>query len=143
MFYIYFIYFYFKRPIPRTRVENKNNLGDSEFVFTLIYPNGITAVSRWINNRLNCCNWQRMPLFTKSILELLQRLVLYKTYIHVVQSASHLGFIGKKNWADMFIVCCFPDTNVAGLDNYVALILDLRKSWKTSVWNLNTDAKML
>jgi len=45
--------------------------------------------------------------------------------MHVVQSASHLGFIGKKSCADLFIVCCFPDTNVAGLDNYVALILDL------------------
>jgi len=46
--------------------------------------------------------------------------------IHVVQSSPHLGFIGKKNCPDLFIVFCFPDTNVAGLDNYVALILDLR-----------------
>jgi len=41
--------------------------------------------------------------------------------IDVVQSASHLGFIGKKNCADLFIVRCFLDTNVAGLVNYVAL----------------------
>jgi len=46
--------------------------------------------------------------------------------IHVVQSASHLGFIGKKHCADLFIAGYFPDTNVVGLDNYVALILDLR-----------------
>ena len=45
--------------------------------------------------------------------------------IHVVQSTPHLGFIEKKNCADLFIVCYFPDTNVAGLDNYVALKLDL------------------
>ena len=46
--------------------------------------------------------------------------------IHVVQGASNIGFIGKKNCVDLFIVCCFPDTNVAGLFNYLALILDLR-----------------
>ena len=39
----------------------------------------------------------------------------------VVQSTPHLGFIRKKNCADLFSVFCFPDTNVAGLDNYVAL----------------------
>jgi len=27
---------------------------------------------------------------------------------------------------DLFIVCCVSNTNVAGLDNYVALKLDLR-----------------
>ena len=79
MFYIYFMYCYFKRLIPRTGVHNKNNPGKSECMFNLIYPNGITTGSRWINNRLNCCNWQRIAFFTKSILELLQRLVLYKT----------------------------------------------------------------
>jgi len=41
--------------------------------------------------------------------------------IHVAQSAYH---------SDLFIVCCFPDTNVAGLDNYVALKVDL----PTSAW---------
>jgi len=46
--------------------------------------------------------------------------------IHVVQSASHLGIIRKKNCTDLFIVFCFLDTNVGGLDNYVALKLDLR-----------------
>ena len=46
--------------------------------------------------------------------------------IHVAQSASHLGFIGKKKCADLFIAGCFPDTNVAGLDTNVALILELR-----------------
>jgi len=50
---------------------------------------------------------------------------VHNVSIHVVQSASHMGFIGKKNCADLFIVCCFPDTNVAGLDTYVALIVDL------------------
>jgi len=36
MFYIYFIYCYFKGQIPRTGVQNKNNPGESELVFTLI-----------------------------------------------------------------------------------------------------------
>jgi len=119
MFYIYFVHCYFKRPISRTGVQNNNNPGESKFVFTFISPNVITTVSRWINNRLNCWNWQRMPLFTKSLLEVFQRLVLYKT-------SARLGFIGKKKCADQFIVCWFPDTNVAGLDTNVALILELR-----------------
>jgi len=38
MFYIYFIYCYFKRPIPKTGVQNKINPGESERVFTPIYP---------------------------------------------------------------------------------------------------------
>jgi len=52
--------------------------------------------------------------------------VVQDVSIHVVQSAPHSGFIRKKNCTDLFIVFCFPDTNVAGLDNYVALKLDLR-----------------
>ena len=129
MFYMYFIFWYFKRPIPRTGAQNKNNPGESECVFTLIYRNGITAVSRWIDNRLNCCNWQCMPLFTKSILELLQRLALYKTSAYT-SSKAHLGFIGKKNCADLFIAGCFPDTNVAGLDNYVNIRPTHGRRWR-------------
>jgi len=70
-----------------------------------------------------------MPLFTKSILEqwaVAASGAVQNVSIHVVKGTSYFGFIGKKNCADMFIVCCFPDTNVAELDNYAALILDLR-----------------
>ena len=52
--------------------------------------------------------------------------VVQDVSINVVQSTPHLSFVGKKNCADLFIVYCFPDTNIAGLDNCVALQLDLR-----------------
>jgi len=60
---------------------------------TLIYTNGITTVSRWINNRLtlNRCNWQGTHFFTKSILELLQRLWLYKTLPNTSSMRSPFG----------------------------------------------------
>jgi len=127
MLYIYFIYCYFKRRILRTGVQNKNNPDKSKCVCTFIYLCGITKVSRWINNRFNWCNWQRMPLFTIPILELLQRLVLYKTSAYTSSKAHPIWALSEKTCADLFIiVCCFPDTNVAGLENYIALKLDLR-----------------
>jgi len=46
MFYFHFMYWYFKRPIPRTGEQNKNNPGESECVLTLIYPNGIPMVNK-------------------------------------------------------------------------------------------------
>ena len=126
MFYIYFIYCYLKRPIPRTGVHNKTNPGESECVFTLIYPNGITA-------------------------SLVENITVYTVAIgnacHSSQSTSSsccsvwcctrrqhtrrpkripYGVYREENCADLLIVCCFSDTNVAGLDNYVALKLDLR-----------------
>jgi len=60
------------------------------------------------------------------ILELLQRLVLYKTSAYTSSKAHPIWALSEKNCADLFIVCCFPDTNVAGLENYIALKLDLR-----------------
>jgi len=110
----------------------KNHQVDSVCLSTLIYTNGTTTVSRCINNRLNCCKWQGTPLFTTSILELLQRLWLYRTLANTSFMRIPFGLyreaasIAKRD-ADMFIVCCAPDTNCAGLNNYVTLKLNLRK----------------
>ena len=69
-----------------------------------------------------------MPLFTMSAhpRAVAASGAVQDVSIYVVQSTPHLGFIGKKNCADLLTVFCLPDTNVAGLNNYVALKLDLR-----------------
>ena len=91
-------------------------------MFTLIYPDGITT----LNKKL----FQLLQLATHATLHKVHpRAVaapgaVQDVNIHVVQSASHLGLIGKKNCADLFIAGCFLETNVAGLVNnyYVNII---------------------
>ena len=57
----------------------------------------------------------------------LQRLVLYKTSAYTSSKAHPIWALSERQIAEMFIVFCFPDTNVAGFDNYVVLKkLDLR-----------------
>jgi len=65
-----------------------------------------------------------MPLIMKSILELLQRLLLYKTLANTSSlrtTFNEIGLCQGENYASLFIVCCVPDVTVAELDNDVAL----------------------
>jgi len=59
-----------------------------------------------------------------SIIELLQRLWLYKTLANTSSLRTRFNLIGLyqgDNCAGLFIVCCVPGITVAGLDNDLAL----------------------
>jgi len=62
----------------------------------------------------------------KSILELLQRLWLYKTFANKPPILIPFVLYEESIAQGMIIMCCFYDTNIAGLEVDVALKMDLR-----------------
>jgi len=106
---VYIFYCFFKRPIPRTVVHNKNNPGKSECVtlFTLMLSQRCMVELIIVKTVAigNACRSSQSPSSAVAASSTVQ-----DVSIQVVQIASHLGIVGKKNCADLFIVCCFPDT---------------------------------